>query len=56
MQSFTMGQHPGAHPRSHPTHASAYDDVVDGEYSEVQPDTPQIQTPSDNPSGWTKDQ
>jgi len=51
MQSFTMGAQPRG-PQSGPY--SPHDDVVDGEYSEIQDDAPQIQTPSDKPSGWTQ--
>ena len=44
VQSFTVGG--AAQPRQNQP-----SNVIDGEYTEVQPDKP----PSDKPSGWTKD-
>ena len=44
VQSFTTGT--TARPRQNPP-----SDVIDGEYTEVQPNKP----PFDKPSGWTKD-
>ncbi|MBI1494001.1 FxsA family protein [Halocynthiibacter styelae] len=50
VQSFTMGQHPGAQPH----HRNPADDIVDGEYAEVDPDAPRVHHTSDKPSGWTQ--
>ena len=47
VQSFQMG--PGGAQQANP-HNSHGDRVVDGEFSEVDPDNP----PNDGPSGWTK--
>ncbi len=44
VQSFSMGTAP-------PPHKNPPSDVIDGEYTEVQPNKP----PFDKPSGWTKD-
>lgn len=44
VQSFQMGQNGAPHPRQ------SGDRVIDGEFEEVDPDTP----PRDGPSGWTK--
>lgn len=55
VQSFTMGQHPRhQNAGTQPQYTQPGDDIVDGDFTEIDEDAPRIHRPSDKPSGWTQ--